>query len=122
MTDTSPGPIRILVVEDEFLLADAMTDALTELGLEVVGPVGGLAEALALVATATIDCAILDINLRGEMVFPVADVLAARGVPYVFATGYQQDGIPERFNHAPTLSKPVDIRALRSLLAAAGVG
>jgi CheY-like chemotaxis protein len=120
MTDVSPGAVSILVVEDEFLLAEAMADALIALGVQVVGPVGDLAAALALASAAKIDGAVLDINLRGEMVFPLADALAERGVPYIFATGYEQDSIPERFRAAPTVSKPVDVQALKSLLVAAG--
>jgi DNA-binding response OmpR family regulator len=112
----SEPPARILVVEDEYLLADALADGLAALGVQVIGPVGGLAEALALAATAEIDGAVLDINLRGEMVFPLADALAARGVPYVFATGYGRESIPAHHQGAPTLSKPVDVAALKSLL------
>lgn|SRR5688572_16050045 len=114
-----PAPVRILVAEDEYLLADALADALIALGAQVVGPVGGLAEALALVTTAPIDGAVLDINLRGEMVFPLADALAADGVSYVFATGYGQESLPERYQAVPTLSKPVAAESLKPLLDAA---
>jgi CheY-like chemotaxis protein len=114
------APVRILVAEDEYLLADALADALIALGAQVVGPVGGLAEALALLATVPVDGAVLDINLRGEMVFPLADALAASGVSYVFATGYGHESIPERYRDVPTLSKPVDVQSLKPLLDAAG--
>jgi len=116
MSEPPSGAVRVLVVEDEYLLADALADGLAALGVQVIGPVGGLAEALALVEAAPIDGAVLDINLRGEMVFPLADALAARGVPYVFATGYGRETIPARHRDAPTLSKPVDVAALKSLL------
>lgn len=116
MSEPPSGSARILVVEDEYLLADALADGLTALGAQVVGPAGGLAEALALAAEAEIDGAVLDINLRGEMVFPLADALAVRGVPYVFATGYGRESIPVRHQGAPTLSKPVDVAALKALL------
>lgn len=119
MTDTS-SPVRILVVEDEYLLADAITDALKALGAHVVGPIGQLSEALALMQTATLDGAVLDINLRGEMVFPLADALTARGVPYVFTTGYGQENIPARYKDIPILPKPVDVRLLEPLFRAAG--
>ncbi|WP_426000418.1 response regulator [Caulobacter sp. DWR1-3-2b1] len=112
MTD-APRPARILVVEDEYLLAEVLTDALTELGAEVVGPVGQLAQALALIETTPIDGAVLDINLRGEMVFPLADVLTTLGVPYVFATGYERENIPALYKDIPILSKPVDVRLLK---------
>jgi CheY-like chemotaxis protein len=118
MPDASSRSARILVVEDEYLLAEALADALTALGAQVIGPVAGLAEALDLAADAAIDGAVLDINLRGEMVFPLADALAARNVPYVFATGYGHETIPERYQGVPALSKPVDVQALKSLLTA----
>jgi DNA-binding response OmpR family regulator len=116
MPELSPGSARVLVVEDEYMLADALADELTALGIQVVGPVGGLDEALALAAATELDGAILDINLCGELVFPLADALAAKGVPYVFATGYAQESIPEPYREAPILSKPVDVQALKSLL------
>jgi CheY-like chemotaxis protein len=116
MPELSPSAARVLVVEDEYMLADALADGLTALGVQVVGPVGGLEEALALAAKSELDGAILDINLGGETVFPLADALAARGVPYVFATGYGRDSIPEPYRGAPILSKPVDVAALKSLL------
>ena len=115
-----PAPARVLVAEDEYLLADALAEALMAPGVQVVGPVGGLAEALALVATVPIDGAVLDINLRGEMVFPLADALAASGVSYVFATGYGHESIPERYRYVPTLSKPVDVQSLKPFLGAVG--
>lgn len=116
MPELSPSAARVLVVEDEYMLADALADGLTALGVQVVGPVGGLEEALALAAESELDGAILDINLGGETVFPLADALVARGVPYVFATGYGRDSIPEPYRGAPILSKPVDVAALKSLL------
>jgi CheY-like chemotaxis protein len=121
MPELSSGSARILVVEDEYFLADALADALTALGAEVVGPISGLAEALELAEAAAIDGAILDINLRGEMVFPLADALADKGVAYVFATGYGQENIPERYRAVPMLSKPVDVQALSQFLVAAGL-
>jgi DNA-binding response OmpR family regulator len=112
----SPRSVRILVVEDEYMLADALADGLTALGVQVVGPVGRLDEALALTAASELDGAILDINLGGEAVFPLADALAAREVPYVFATGYGRESIPKPYREHPILSKPVDVAALKSLL------
>lgn len=119
MTDT-PRPARILVVEDEYLLADALADALTNLGAQVVGPIGQLVEAMALIETTPIDGAVLDINLRGETVFPLADALMVRGVPFVFATGYGHENIPAVYKDVPILSKPVDVRQLEPLFRAAG--
>lgn len=79
---------RILVVEDEALIAVMVEDMLTDLGNVVVGPVATIEQALALVRTEAIDAAVLDVNVRGEHIDPVADALSARGVPMLFATGY----------------------------------
>jgi CheY-like chemotaxis protein len=116
MPELSPSSARILVVEDEYMLAEALAEALIALGVQVVGPVGGLDEALALATASELDGAILDINLGGETVFPLADALAARGVPYVFATGYGRESIPAPYREAPILSKPVDAAMLKALL------
>jgi CheY-like chemotaxis protein len=98
---------RVLVVEDEYLLADDLTHALEQAGAAVLGPVPGIEEALALIAAETqIDAAVLDVNLRGEMVFPVADALVARGIPFAFATGYDEWALPDRFAAIPRLEKP----------------
>ena len=79
---------RILVVEDEALIAVMVEDMLTEMGCEVVGPAATIAQALALAGSEDIDGAVLDVNVRGERIDPVADALSARGVPMLFATGY----------------------------------
>ena len=97
------------VVEDEYLLADILADALTDLGAEVVGPIGQPAQAIALIETTPVDGAVLDINLRGEMVYPLAGMLTNFGAPYVFATGYEQDSIPTRYEDVTILIKPVDV-------------
>ncbi|MFZ3485498.1 response regulator [Sphingomonas sp. 3-13AW] len=99
---------RILVAEDEYLIADDLRDALTAAGAEVLGPFPTVTDAIAFVDAGTaIDAAVLDINLRGDMIFPVADALRARGVPFVFATGYDEWSLPERFSGATRLEKPV---------------
>lgn len=97
---------RILVVEDEFYLADDLARALKQEGAEVVGPVGSFAEAQTLVSEGNLDCAILDINIRGETAFPLADRLEAGGVPFIVASGYNEAALPERFRHVPRLEKP----------------
>jgi CheY-like chemotaxis protein len=99
---------RVLVVEDEYLLADDLCHSLTAAGAIVIGPAYSVQGALALLgATPVLDGAVLDINLNGEMVFPVADALAQRGVPFVFATGYDEDMPPERYSSVPHCGKPV---------------
>lgn len=95
---------RILVVEDEPLIAMMVEDMLAELGAQVIGPAGSLAEAL-LLAEEQIDAALLDVNLEGERVYPVAERLTVRGVPFVFATGYGATGNDWQ-GRAPTIEKP----------------
>ena len=108
--------LRLLVVEDEALVAMALEDMLGDLGCVVVDVAGTLARGVALAEKLAIDGAILDINLGGEKVFPVAERLAERGVPFVFCTGYGLAGVPADFAQAPTLSKPYDQRQLHDLL------
>ncbi|MGY2053126.1 response regulator [Methylobacterium sp. JK268] len=109
---------RILVVEDEYFVADDMARALGDLGAEVVGPAPSREQALALLAgEERIDAAVLDINLRGESAFPVAEALAARAVPYVFATGYDRVALPEAFREVPHWEKPFDPTRLARMLA-----
>lgn len=99
--------LRILVVEDEYLLADDLSEALMEAGAEVLGPIASIEGAIAFIAAeASINAGVLDVNLRGEMVFPVADALRVRGIPFVFATGYDGWALPERFADAPRVEKP----------------
>ena len=105
--------MKVMLVEDEAMIAMVMEDFLADLDCEVAGPFGAVAPALAwLDAEATPpDAAVLDVNLGSERVFPVAEALRARGVPFVFATGY---GMIEdrRFDDAPVLSKPIDLDKL----------
>lgn len=99
---------RILLVEDEYLLATEMRDELQDAGAIVVGPVAGLSKALTLIeATEVIDGAVLDVNLRGEAVFPAAEILQNRKVPTLFVSGYNFDVIPRRFANTPHCEKPV---------------
>jgi CheY-like chemotaxis protein len=97
---------RILIVEDDFVVALDMSEIIAELGGTVIGPVGQLAEGLALAETEGLSGAILDINLGGENSFALADRLLARGVPVIFATGYESTMVPKRFAAIPKLSKP----------------
>lgn len=103
---------RVLLVEDEYLIAKSMARRLASAGIEVVGPVPTVAEALALLKAEALDGAVLDINLRGEMVFPVADALTERGIPFVFATGYDGPEIPPRYAHVMRSEKPVNLDGL----------
>ena len=98
--------LRILIVEDEMLVAMNVEDMLLDLGHEVAGIASRLAPALALAAEAEIDAAILDVNLAGEASFPVAELLDERGIPFLFATGYGLQGIEERYRSRILLQKP----------------
>jgi CheY-like chemotaxis protein len=99
---------RVLLVEDEYMIAEDMAYELRALGAEIVGPVGSLERALRLAEEeAGIDTAFLDINLNGERAYPVADLLLARGTRVVFTTGYDEDAIPERYADVPRCGKPV---------------
>lgn len=118
MTDDILSGRRILVVEDEYLIADDLRDALVAAGAEVVGPIATVADAIACVDAGTVlDAAVLDINLRGAMVYPVADGLAARGIPFLFATGYDAGSLPDRFATAVRLEKPVKAAKLADVIA-----
>lgn len=96
----------ILVVEDEFYLADDLTRALIEQGAEVAGPVNSLSRARALVSQERVDLAVLDVNLKGELVFPFAAELRERGVPFVFTTGYNAAMVPAEYQDVDRWEKP----------------
>lgn len=106
---------RILLVEDEALVAMMMVEALDELGVEVVGPFRTVPQALAAARSERLDGAILDVNVAGQQVYPVADILTERAVPFVFLTGYSVGGIERRYAHVPVLEKPVESTTLRRL-------
>jgi CheY-like chemotaxis protein len=106
---------RVLVVEDEMLVGMLIEDVLQDLGLEVAGVANGLAEAVSLAREAAVDLAVLDVNLDGRSSYPVAEALRARGIPFVFVTGYGQSGVDPAYADTPTLQKPfrhTDLEAL----------
>ena len=109
---------RVLVVEDEYFLADEMAQVLQELGAQVVGPVPTLEKALAVLAGERVDAAVLDINLKGQAVYPVADKLREQGVSFVFATGYDQKSIPDAYKDVPRWEKPFRPKDLATALLA----
>jgi DNA-binding response OmpR family regulator len=108
----------ILVVEDEFLISVLVADALSAAGFRIVGPVSSLADALAAARSEAFDAALLDIQLAGgEDVYPVAEVLAERGIPFAFVSSRPKDQIDYRFIVRPVLSKPFSTAELQALAA-----
>jgi len=110
---------RVLLVEDEALVAMMIQECLTESGHSVIGPISRAADALQAAKEIDYDAAILDINLGDGMAYPVADIVAARGVPFVFVTGYEADTIEDRFSHVRILQKPIERQMLQGLFLAA---
>jgi PAS domain S-box-containing protein len=106
---------RVLLVEDEALVAMMIQECLTEYGHSVVGPISRAADALAAAKQGEFDAAILDINLSDGMAYPVAEILSQRGVPFAFVTGYEADTVDERFSKVPVLQKPIERQMLQRL-------
>lgn len=100
--------LKLLVVEDEALVAMMIHDVICDAGAEVVGPAANVETAMFVLGTERFDGAILDVNLGGERVDPVADALSARHIPFLFLTGYGKSGIGERFPSAIVITKPFD--------------
>ena len=113
MTDRTLQACRILVVEDEYLLAADLEMELLDAGAIVLGPFGTVGTAIEFIRTEQeIDGAILDVSLRGEMIFPAADLLIERGVPFMLTTGYDASVIPPRFKHIVQCGKPISMAKL----------
>ena len=114
---------RVLVVEDESLVAMLLETLLEDMGCTPVGPASNVDEGEAIARdTVDLDAALLDVNLAGRQVFPVAAVLKARGVPFVFSTGYGESGLPDEWRGTPTIQKPFTEAAVRdALMQALGV-
>ena len=106
--------LRILVVEDDMLIAIHVEESLRELGCVVVGPIGKLDDAMRLAKSADFDAAILDVNVRGGHVYPVAERLRARGIPFALASGYGDWALPAEFRDQPRLTKPFTTRELEA--------
>jgi DNA-binding response OmpR family regulator len=107
---------RVLIVEDELMVAMLVEDALTDEQCSIVGPCGTLADALLAARSEAVDVALLDVNLAGEMVFPVAEALEARGVPFLLLTGYGSEVLPPAHANWPVCGKPFKLDDLLSRL------
>jgi CheY-like chemotaxis protein len=117
--EVSVGGKRVLVVEDELMIRMLLQDMLTDLGYTLAGEAGRIDEAMALARDGEFDVAILDVNLNGQPISPVVEILVARGLPFVFATGYGQRGVPEPYRQRRTLQKPFQADALAQAIEAA---
>jgi CheY-like chemotaxis protein len=105
-SDGDLNGLRILVVEDEAAISLLLEDMLLDFGCEVIGPAARLSAALDAVSREQVDLAILDVNVAGEPIYPVAEALAQRSIPFVFSTGYGSAGIRDAFRDRPVLQKP----------------
>jgi CheY-like chemotaxis protein len=119
-TDEKTGK-RVLVVEDELMIRMLLEGMLTDLGHTVAAEAGSIDEAVTLAKQGEFDIAILDVNLNGKPITPVVEILIARGVPFVFASGYGQRGVPEPYRASPTLQKPFQVEALAQAIDAAAL-
>jgi CheY-like chemotaxis protein len=114
-----PSPLtglRVLVVEDEGLIGLEVEDFLGRFGCQIVGVAGSTPDALQMIRTTAIDVAVIDLNLQGEMAYPLAAALTAADVPFVFATGINASQIEDRYSHVPVVGKPFEEGELRGAL------
>lgn len=114
---SNPSGPRVLLIEDEMMVARGMEMTLADAGYDVVGPMGNFDRAREAAASEAIDLAVLDINLRGREVFPIADILSARGIRFAFLTGYGREVLPERYADSPLLLKPFRPEQLLAIVA-----
>ena len=108
--------MRVLIVEDEALISMLFEDILIELNCEVLGPAHNIRQATELACGLDIDAAVLDVNLAGEPIFPVAEILDQRGVPIIFSSGYGATGLPDRWRNCLTLPKPFTTEQVADVL------
>jgi DNA-binding response OmpR family regulator len=113
-----PGTLKaaprraVLLVEDEVMIRMMVADMLEELGYAIAGEAGDIDEAVRLVQATDFDIAILDVNVNGKVISPVAEAVELRGLPFVFATGYGAQGLPEKFRDRPAIQKPFQMETL----------
>lgn len=118
MTATRPVGGSVFLVEDEVMIRMMVADMLEELGYRVTAEAGDIGEAMELAQTADFDFAILDVNVNGKAISPVAELIAARKRPFIFATGYGSSGLPEEYRNRPALQKPFQLETLAQMIAA----
>jgi CheY-like chemotaxis protein len=116
MTATRSRGGSVFLVEDEVMIRMMVADMLEELGYSVAAEAGEIGEAMKLAESAEFDLAILDVNVNGKMISPVADLIKARQRPFIFATGYGSSGLPEEYRDRPALQKPFQIETLAKVI------
>jgi two-component SAPR family response regulator len=110
-------PLKLLILEDEILVAMHLEEMLSEMGYSVIGSASRINDAMDFARDGDIDFAVLDVNIAGTPSFPVANILRKRGIPFVFATGYGRDSVSQEFGDHPTLCKPYAPEALKLAIA-----
>jgi CheY-like chemotaxis protein len=116
MTATRPPGGSVFLVEDEVMIRMMVADMLEELGYRVAAEAGEINEAIRLAQSAEFDLAILDVNVNGKVISPVAELIKARNRPFIFATGYGSSGLPEEYRDRPALQKPFQIETLARMI------
>jgi CheY-like chemotaxis protein len=116
MTATRPPGGSVFLVEDEVMIRMMVADMLEELGYSVAAEAGEINEAMRLAQSAVFDLAILDVNVNGKVISPVADLIRARNLPFIFATGYGSSGLPEEYRDRPALQKPFQLESLSRMI------
>jgi DNA-binding response OmpR family regulator len=116
MTATRPAGGSVFLVEDEVMIRMMVADMLEELGFTIAAEAGEINEALRLAQSTDFDIAILDVNVNGKVISPVAELIQARNRPFIFATGYGSSGVPEEYRNRPALQKPFQIETLARVI------
>lgn len=116
MSVSKPSGRSVFLVEDEVMIRMMVADMLEELGYSVAAEAGDIGEAVRLASIVAFDVAILDVNVNGRVISPVAEVIRGRNLPFVFATGYGAQGLPEEYRDRPALQKPFQMESLAKVL------
>ena len=116
MTAMRPAGGSVFLVEDEVMIRMMVADMLEELGYRIAAEAGEITEAIKLAQAAEFDFAILDVNVNGKVISPVADLIKARNRPFIFATGYGSSGLPEEYRDRPALQKPFQLDTLARMI------
>src|SRR5450631_2312003 len=116
MTSARPPGGSVFLVEDEVMIRMMVADMLEELGYRVAAEAGEIGEAMRLAQTTEFDLAILDVNVNGKVISPVAELIEARKRPFIFATGYGSSGLPEEYRDRPALQKPFQLETLAKMI------